>query len=221
MSDHDPSRPPHAERLRNHWWPRPGWRPGRTMCTWHLTFDHATQLHELVSAYQAALAPLTGLNPVPLQWLHLTIQGIGYADELSPGQLDDIVEAVRHELATMPTFKLTFHHAVIRDEAIALPPTPVDPLHELLTRLRRGISSATSAPVHTGPEQAHGFHPHVTIAYSHTNAAARPYAKLLSNVKESFATVPVSKVALIKQERLLEPDWLYRWTTHSLTPLSR
>ncbi|MGH3922784.1 MAG: 2'-5' RNA ligase family protein, partial [Pseudonocardiaceae bacterium] len=177
MSAHDPGRPPHAQRLRNHWWPRPGWRPGRIMCTWHLTFEHATPLQELVSAYQAALAPLPGLNPVPLRWLHLTIQGVGYADELAPGQLDEVTESVRSELATMPAFTLTFHHAVIRDEAITLPPTPVEPLHELLTRLRHGISMATSAPVHTGPEQTHGFHPHVTIAYSHTNTPTQPYAE--------------------------------------------
>ncbi|MGH3905454.1 MAG: 2'-5' RNA ligase family protein [Pseudonocardiaceae bacterium] len=190
------------------------------MCTWHLTFDHATELRQLVSAYQAALAPLPGLNPVPLQWLHLTIQGVGYADELPPGQLDDVAESVRRELATMSAFTLTFHRAVIRDEAIALPPTPVEPLHELLTRLRRSIATATDAPVHTGPEQAHGFHPHVTIAYSHTNAVAEPYAGALNNVNESAATVNVAETALIKQERLLEPDWLYRWTTHSIASLS-
>ncbi len=123
------------------------------MCTWHLTFDHATQLHELVSTYQAALAPLPGLNLVQLRWLHLTIQGVGYADELAPGQLDEVAESVRSELSTMPAFTLTVHHAVIRDEAIALPPTPVEPLQELLTRLRRGIAATTGAPPHTGPEQ--------------------------------------------------------------------
>ena len=191
------------------------------MCTWHLTFDHASQLHQLVSAYQAALGPLPGLNLVPLQWLHLTIQGVGYADELPPGQLDKVTEAVSSELVTMPTFTLTFHDAVVRDEAIALPPRPVEPLHELLARLRRGIATATGAPVHTGPEQAHGFHPHVTIAYSHTDTSAQPYAEVLNNVSPQAAAVTVAKIALINQERLLEPHWLYRWTTHSLVPLDR
>jgi 2'-5' RNA ligase len=189
------------------------------MCTWHLTFDHATQLHQLVSAYQTALASLPGLNLVPLRWLHLTVQGVDYADELPTGQLDQVAETVRRELATMPTFTLTFHDAVIRDEAIALPPAPLDSLHELLTRLRRGISTATGAPAHTGPEQTHGFHPHVTIAYSHTNTPAQPYAEALNTVDTPAATVAITEVALIEQERLLEPDWLYRWTTHSLAPL--
>ena len=27
--------------LRDHWWPRPGWRPGRIALTWHLVFRTA------------------------------------------------------------------------------------------------------------------------------------------------------------------------------------
>jgi hypothetical protein len=32
--------------------------------------------------------------------------------------------------------------------------------------------------------------------------------------------VPITAVTLIRQERLLGPDWLYRWTTEAVAPLS-
>ena len=71
------------ERMRDHWWWRPGWRPGRRMYTWHFTFDGQTALHELVNAYQERLAGLPSLDPIPRQWLHLTTQSIGFTDEVS------------------------------------------------------------------------------------------------------------------------------------------
>ena len=211
----------HADRLRNHWWPRPGWRPGRIMCTWHVTFDHARELRELVATYHHALAPLPGLHLVPTRWLHLTIQGVGYLDELPPDQLNAITDAVRVHLADVPAFTLTFHRAVVLGEALALPPEPVDPLHDLLTRIRAGITDATGAEAHTGPEQARGFRPHVTIAYSHTDAAAEPYGQTLDSVSAAPVRATVSHVALIDLDRRLAPDWLYRWTTRAIAPLAK
>jgi hypothetical protein len=74
-----------APRLRDHWWPRPGWRPGRLSHTWHLTFDDAPELHRLATACQHALRPLPGRNTVPSRWLHLTLQSVGFDDEVDRG----------------------------------------------------------------------------------------------------------------------------------------
>jgi len=41
--------------LRDHWWPRPGWRPGRIALTWHLIFPDCPALAEHAAAYQRAL----------------------------------------------------------------------------------------------------------------------------------------------------------------------
>jgi hypothetical protein len=109
--------------LRDHWWPRPGWRPGRIALTWHLVFPHSTPLARHVAAYQRAF------DGVP-----------------------------------------------------------------------------------TAPEQARGFLPHVTVAYSRVDADVAPYAAALAGVVRPPTTVPVTEVTLIRQERLLAPHWQYRWT---------
>lgn len=90
------------ERMRDHWWWRPGWRPGRRMYTWHFTFDGQTALHELVNAYQERLAGLPSLDPIPRQWLHLTTQSIGFTDEVSDSDIDAIVKASRELLGGTP-----------------------------------------------------------------------------------------------------------------------
>lgn len=73
----------------------PAGSPGRIIYIWHLTFEHATELHDLARDLQARLQRLGGLNLVPLQWLHLTIQGVGYVDEVEQGQVDAMQRALR------------------------------------------------------------------------------------------------------------------------------
>lgn len=209
-----------AEQLRDHWWPRPGWRPGRIMCTWHLTFEHAPELHDLVEVYHRALAPLPGLDLVPPEWLHLTIQGVGYRDELTDEQLDAVTDAVRAELKPVPAFDLTFHRAVVLGEAIALPPEPTEPLHHVLAAIRAGIAIALGTEARTGPEQRVGFRPHVTIAYSCTEASAQPYAQAARDAAPPSVCVPITEVALIDQDRQLTPARLYRWDTRAVASLA-
>jgi len=101
------------ERMRDHWWWRPGWRPGRRMYTWHFTFDGQEALHKLVDAYQARLAGLPGLDPIPHQWLHLTTQGIGFTDEVPDAELDAILQESRRRLGGAPLVRVSVGDHVI------------------------------------------------------------------------------------------------------------
>lgn len=206
--------PEDADRLRDHWWPRPGWRPGRIMLTWHLTFDHAAELHQLVREFQSTLADLPGLNLVPVEWLHLTIQGVGYEDETPAEDVAAVIECVQERVANLGAFDLTFTRPRIYGEAIAFRPEPAKPLQQLLVATRHGIADARGPEnVPTGPEQLRGFHPHVTIAYSSIDAEARPYSAALTTVDPEPLVVPVSNVTLLRLDRQLDPHWLYRWTS--------
>jgi len=80
------------ERMRDHWWWRPGWRAGRRLYTWHLTFEGHHDLHRLVGTYQDCL-DVPELDLVPLEGLHLTMQGVGFTDQLSQQQVRQIVVA--------------------------------------------------------------------------------------------------------------------------------
>ncbi|MCA2223496.1 2'-5' RNA ligase family protein [Nonomuraea aurantiaca] len=212
MSIHD------ADEVRSHWWPREGWRPGRLVYTWHLTFEHARQLHQLAERYQAALATIEEHNPIPARWLHLTVQGVGFVDEVPEEQLDQIAEAVRVRLGELGPVELTFHRPTLLGEGVVLAPTPTEPLHQIWDEIRSGIAEVMgSAP--TAAEQAKGFRPHVSLTYINAPGPARPYIDALSAVEAEPVSVDVEQVALIVQNRVLDPEWLYRWTTRTAVPL--
>jgi hypothetical protein len=116
--------------MRRHWWWRPGWRPGRRHYAWHLTFSNQTvsrgqaDLRQVVGAYQDRLAELPGLDLVPVGWLHLTVQAIGFVDEVDAGDLERIVAAVRRRCAALAPVRLTLSPAVLIEEGVWLRVAP-------------------------------------------------------------------------------------------------
>lgn len=210
-----------AARMRSHWWPRPGWAPGRLIYTWHITFDGAEELHRLAADYQRQLAPLPELNLVPREWLHLTVQGVGYTDEVALDRLQAVTDAVTADVGKFGAFDATFTRPVVVEEAIVLPPEPTESFQKLLAVIRSAMASVLGEnQVPIGPEQTHGFRPHVSIAYSAGDHDAEPYRAALGAIAPEPATVRIGSLSLIRQERLLAPDWLYRWDTEATAPMA-
>ncbi|MGW0803645.1 2'-5' RNA ligase family protein [Nonomuraea sp. NPDC002799] len=207
-----------ADEMRSHWWPREGWRPGRLVYTWHLTFEHAPHLHRLVARYQNALAAIAGHNPIPSQWLHLTVQGIGFVDEVPDEQLEQVTRAVSARLGELEPVELVFQRPAVLGEGVVLAPGPAESVHRVRREIRSGIAEVIGhAP--TAPEQAEGFHPHVSVTYCNTPGPAKPYIDALNTVEAEPVAVNVDRVALIVQNRVLEPEWVYRWNTLTTVPL--
>ena len=130
-----------TEEMRDHWWWRPGWRPGRRMYTWHFTFDRQTALHELIDAYQNRLAGLPGLDPIPRQWLHLTTQGIGFTDKVPDAELDAIIQESRERLTGVYPVTVTMGPAVVDPEVVRLEVEPADRLTPIRRALRQAIAT--------------------------------------------------------------------------------
>jgi hypothetical protein len=84
----------HLSSMIDHWYWRPGWHVGRSFYTWHITFEHAPEVQDLAAFYQNEIR-LPTLDPVPSEGLHLTMQGVGFADEVSPQDLKAIETAAR------------------------------------------------------------------------------------------------------------------------------
>jgi len=194
-----------ATEMRDHWWWRPGWAVGRRFYTWHYPFEAQRELHELVSAYQEALAGVATLDPVPLQWLHLTVQGLGFIDEIDARDLAEIDAAVARHLKELPIAEVTFDRPVIRPEAIALPPAPVALLTEAKAAIRRGIGEVWGHD--NVPEQLEGFQPHVTVAYSSGEGDVGEIISRLEAVDAMPARVqlrPPRRITLQRDHRIYE-----------------
>ncbi|WP_229326477.1 2'-5' RNA ligase family protein [Streptomyces sp. UNOC14_S4] len=203
------TRPAH---MLNHWWWRPGWREGRRIYTWHFTFRGAAQVHRLAAEYRQALHGVPGLDLVPDRWLHLTMQGLGFVDEVAEKDVRAIVEAVSARLRAVSAFELTLDRPEITPEAIRWEAYPARPP----ATVRREIREAIAEVWGTAPEAAEGFAPHVSIAYSAADGPAQPVAQALRRVEPEPATVTLGSVELIVLGR---DRRMYEWEEYARVPL--
>lgn len=201
------------ENMADHWWWRPGWKPGRRMYTWHITFDDQPSIRDLAALYQTRLSGLPGLDLIPARWLHLTTQGVGFTDEVSDTDVDAIADRARQRLAKVDPVQATLGPATVTPEAILLDVAPLPELRRIRDELRASITDVW------GPDrlmEGDDWTPHVSVAYSNSTAPAAPYLAAVEN--GDTASVPIGHVQLIVLDR---DQRMYEWTTRADIPLGR
>ena len=78
-------------------------RAGRTpWASGDVTFARHPAVGDLAARAQARLAGLPGLDLIPAPWLHLTMQGIDFTDEVPDADIAAIIEGARERLAGRP-----------------------------------------------------------------------------------------------------------------------
>jgi hypothetical protein len=103
--------PPRPLRMSNHWWWRPGWRAGRRAYTFHVTFDDEAveggdQLRRLARDYQLSVQGVRTLDIVPLDWLHLTVQNVGFTDELGAEAVQSVAWRAQERCSRLPPISM-------------------------------------------------------------------------------------------------------------------
>ncbi|MDW3845695.1 2'-5' RNA ligase family protein [Micromonospora sp. BRA006-A] len=204
-----------AEQVRNHWWWRPGWHVGRRFFAFHITFESQPALHDVAGAYRTALAEMPSLTLIPDQWLHLTMQGIGFTDEIQPAALSQLAEEARNLLAAVPAFEVEFGSVIVADEAIVMPANPPEPVQELRQLTRTALGRVFGEE--QVPESADKFRPHVSVAYLTADGSSAPYIEAVNRAKVEQARVTITHVDLIEMHR---DQQMYEWRTVEALPLA-
>ncbi|KAB1129463.1 2'-5' RNA ligase family protein [Micromonospora sp. AMSO12t] len=204
----------HAAHVRNHWWWRPGWHVGRRFYAFHITFDNQPTLYDLATAYRTTLAEKPSLTLIPDRWLHLTMQGVGFADELAPDVVGRIAAEARSMLTSVPAFDVEFGPIVVADEAIVMPAEPAEPIRELRRLTRQAISRVLGED--QVAEDADRFRPHVSVAYITADGSAVPYVDAVSRAEVGTARLTINHVDLIEMHR---DQQMYEWRTVQALPL--
>jgi len=207
---------PLPEAVRKHWWWRPGWKPGRHYYACHLTLDDQPQLRTLVAIYQQAIQNLPGLALIPAPWLHITMQGMGFTDEIGPAELDELAEALTRVLSRIDPPTVSFRHLTVHPEAIYLKAHPADALYPLRTGMHRAAASVLGPDRFTEnmPDREH-FNPHVSIAYVSADGEVQPIAQALCTAAPPTATATFHRASLLEFHR---DNRMYEWT--SSTPIA-
>lgn len=202
------------DRMASHWWWRPGWQEGRRYHTWHLTFEDAPEVAALVASCQRRISA-TSLDPVPVDGLHLTMQGVGFSDEVSDGVVWRIVAAARERLAGLPPFMLELGPAYAETEGLPLAIEPWEPVQRLRRELRSAIAEVQGEQEVPDPDV--GFVPHVTILYSNADTPADPIRRQVAGLRDTPPVrMCVRRVSLITLGR---DEHVYRWETVESVPL--
>ena len=151
------------------------------------------------------------LDLIPGSWLHLTMQGIGFADEVSDGDLKAITAAAAASLATVRPVTITLRPPAVAGEGITCwvaPPRDLDPVRDAV---RAGIADVWGADrVPESPE----WSAHVSVAYVNSDGPGAPIGAALEGMDGTETTVRA--VDLI---RLGRDNHLYEWETVASLPL--
>jgi 2'-5' RNA ligase len=205
--------------VRNHWWWRPGWRTGHHFYACHFTLDGQPQLRALVKHYQDAISHLPNLDLIPPQWLHITTQGIGFADEIWPEDLAAVTAAVGERLRRLEPPRATFHRPTIRHEAVYLRADPPQPLYQVRMAVYDAITSVLGpdkfSEPRPGPQQ---FTPHVSAAYINSAGPVEPIAQAISTVDPPPVTATFGAISLVEFHR---DHRMYEWINATPLPIGQ
>jgi 2'-5' RNA ligase len=143
------------------------------------------------------------------------MQNVGFTDEVSDTEVELVLDAARRVCAEVQPFQLAFDAVEVRDEAVAFRPSPPEPVARVREAVREAIQAVRGA-VPEAPEHAHGFQPHVSLAYSNREIPSDLVADLLKSVQTTPAIVRVRAAKLIILDR---DERVYRWETYGTVPL--
>lgn len=201
------------DTMTNHWWWRPGWHVGTRFYAWHITQEGQPGLLDLARRYRDAVSTIRTLDPIPDEWLHMTVQGIGHVEDINDAALDFVTLRVAVRLQELAPITTSYRRAHIADEALILPPADPEPFTEVRRAIRAGITDALGEC----PESEDGFHGHVSVAYSNATADAAPIRAALDRVEPATPTpATYTQVSLIRMHR---DHRMYEWDTVRAVPL--
>lgn len=146
------------------------------MFTFHLTMEEAPDLRALATRLSPVLGAMPELDPVPLEGLHLTMNGVGFTDEVTPERLEEISDRVFQAWEASAVADLRFARMLMVDEGLMLFADAAPWLEALNQAQRKAIDSVMS------PRQWGRFQPHVTLAYCASEGDTQHIAQALAPV---------------------------------------
>jgi hypothetical protein len=177
------------------------------MYAWHVTFRDQPAVQDLAARARTVLRDVPRLELVPGPWLHLTMQDIGFSDEVSGGDLAAITAAARSRLAAVSAAPVTIGPARVLDEGIGCDAHPAAALSPARDAVRAAIGDVWGLA--RVPGQADWW-PHVSLAYASAGG------QLALNGFDEAAAITVTEIQLIVLGR---DGYRYEWETQATVRL--
>lgn len=196
--------------LANHW----SGPIGPRAYYWYLTFENSSELHSLARQCQEAISfPYYDLTP--LRDLHLTLDRIAFAEDITLDQLGAIEAVAMRACREIAPLEITIGSLGGTRGAIGFAAFP----GQLIQNLRDIFRASALSVYPQAPIKNSEFHPHVAIAYSNSDDV--PAAGAIAAVEKLNAMarvdVTIKQGVLVLLERRQRS---YAWQVISRIPLS-
>jgi len=198
--------------LADHWAWFPEWTPERPLLMWYLTFEDAPEVVGHAERVQASLRGVEALDLVPPSWLHLTLDAVGFVDDLAPEQVDGVLDATRAATSELGLPTLTLGPVTTTRTALVLRAGPQEQLAELRSRL---LESTAELLVGSQVQLRRGFSPHVSLAYGGDGFDGGSLAGCITDAWSGTTEVTTPRLTLAAVTRA---ERGYRWTVRSAFP---
>ncbi|MFD8609700.1 2'-5' RNA ligase family protein [Streptomyces sp. NPDC059631] len=193
-------------------WEAHHWPEGERRVHWHLLFEDQPAVHDFARAHAELLAQYTELSPVPVEWLHVTLQSVG---PLTAETAAAVAEAARPALAGIEPFAIEIGPAQAIHNGVVTAIYPEDGISELYWALRRTTESVVGAEtMPTAPER---FWPHLSLAYSGARWDHDDLTRALVRLRPPRPWMTVTRAVLVDQEQAWRDK--YTWRVIAEVPL--
>jgi len=145
---------------------------------------------------------MQGIDLIPPQWLHLTMQGVGFTDEISADELAALDDALTAGLATIEQPAVEFRYLTVHPEAVYLKAHPAAALYPLRLKMHDAVVSVLGPKRFSepAPDRA-GFLPHVSIGYVSRDGETEPIATALNRLNPKTVESTFAKADLLEYHR--------------------
>jgi 2'-5' RNA ligase len=196
--------------MDDHWKFEPGTDLKRARLTWFIRVGDYEPVAQLARLGQQRLAGLGGLDLVPREWLHITTLIAGYADQIMPDQVDEMIAEATRRAADLRPVEVTLGRVLYHPRAVMLEAGPAAALEPVLDMVGYATRAATGqyGELHTAP-----WVPHITLAYSNAAQPAGPVIAALGRQLPGRKAA-ITSVSLVSQT----PQQKWTWNLISDVP---
>jgi 2'-5' RNA ligase len=185
---------PLPREMADRWRSRPEPGPDQAQLYWHILMKDQPEVRGLAALAQQRLARFPGLHFTPPERLHSTVLRVGPADGIAVASIGEMIEQARQGLSAVPPVSVSFGRVLYHPEAITLGIQPAGALDAVFDAVQEAAQSAVGKP-----EDAAGWMPHVTVAYSTAIQSATPIIAALGRELPE-CQITVNSVSLIAQQ---------------------
>ncbi|MEO7269842.1 MAG: 2'-5' RNA ligase family protein [Knoellia sp.] len=174
--------------MRDHWAREPEWPQERRLWALYVTCGTIEPFVDYAQTFQRQLSDLPGLDLVEPRWLHMTVLGVGFVDEVEPVAMARLVDRAVRLVASEAPVDMVAEAPRARVDAVWMSVDTAPSLGPLRDRLHTAVVECLGREPHALPAPSGGFRPHISIAYSRAGAPNN------AEVDEHLAAVDVPPI---------------------------